>query len=150
MYIGFLLSLPDTGFVRGHHVLDEEESLRSTAPFQDLQCLLNQVAQIVALLLRIINAVAFVYCTQFKQIVVQMLTHSAPSTHLTVDYLKQVQDRQQGFVIRQQSSTGLLGTGGDQLDDSQSGTNDARIPRIQRPCAPNWCAKNKQPKQDFL
>lgn len=55
-------SLPDTGLVRRHHVLDLDEGSRAAVLLQNFERLLDQVAQVLAFLLRVVDAVALVHC----------------------------------------------------------------------------------------
>ena len=51
-----------TGFVRGHHVLDVDEGVLAARLLEDLECLLDEVADVGVLLLGVVDAVALVHC----------------------------------------------------------------------------------------
>lgn len=51
----------DAGLVSRHHVLDVDVSVPAPMPLQNFQCLLNEVAQVLPPLLRVVNLVPRVY-----------------------------------------------------------------------------------------
>jgi hypothetical protein len=53
-------SLPDARFISGDHVFDLNESAGTAVLLQDFERFLNQIAQILTLLLRIVDPIAFV------------------------------------------------------------------------------------------
>lgn len=62
-----LPSFPDAGFVGGHHVLDEDEGGGAPALLQDLQRLLDEIPQVGALLLGVIDPVPLVHYKRSQQ-----------------------------------------------------------------------------------
>ena len=59
-------SLPDARFISGDHVFDLNESAGTAVLLQDFERFLNQIAQILTLLLRIVDPIAFVNCKQIQ------------------------------------------------------------------------------------
>ena len=51
-----------TGFVRGNHILDVDESIVPAVALKQLQRLVNQVPDVLSLLLGIVDSVASVLC----------------------------------------------------------------------------------------
>lgn len=49
------------GLIGRHHVLDVDVSVPAAVPLQNFQCLLNQIAQVLPPLLRVVNLVPRVY-----------------------------------------------------------------------------------------
>ena len=53
-----ICSVEDATFVGWDHVLDVDESILSSVGFEDLESLLDQVSQVLALSLRVVNLVS--------------------------------------------------------------------------------------------
>ncbi len=49
----------------------------------------------------------------------------------TVHDFEEVENGQEGLVVVEESSAGLLGTGGDQLEDLERGADDVRVARVE-------------------
>ena len=54
--------------VSGHHVLDVDEGVLAARLLEDLQGLLDEVSDVGVLLLRVVDAVALVYCRSTKRV----------------------------------------------------------------------------------
>ena len=54
-------------FVGGDHVLDVDEGVLAPVDLEQLQCLVDQVAHVAALLLRVIDLVTDVHCKTTTQ-----------------------------------------------------------------------------------
>ena len=128
-------SLPHARFVSGHHYFNQMKSLRASTLLENLQSFLNRIAQIMALLLRVIDAVTLVNCKNIPTVfffVPSKQCYSFRFSRLTIEDSEKIQDRQQRFIIGYESFARLFGASGDQLQDFQRWTNDVRIACVQR------------------
>ena len=64
----YLVSVEDTRLVGGYHVLNVDESVFSTVHLEQLQGLLDQVSEVVALPLRVVDFVAHVQVFGLEQV----------------------------------------------------------------------------------
>lgn len=55
------------GLVGGDHVLDVDECILSSMELKSFQCLLDEVADILTLLLAIVNTITNVHCTMGEE-----------------------------------------------------------------------------------
>ena len=103
-------SVQHARLISGHHVLDVNERVLAAVHLEQLQGLLNQVAEIVALALAVVDLVA----------------------HVEVFGLEQVHDGQDLSVVRNQRLADGVGAGDEGLQDLQRDGDDLGVSRVQR------------------
>lgn len=105
-------SVEHAALVRGDHVLNVNEGVVTTVLFEQLQRLLDQVAQVLLLALRVVDAVADVGVVR----------------------LEQIHDRQDLAVVGHQCLANGVTAQNQGLQDVQSRRDDVNVTRVQGRC----------------
>ena len=102
-------SVEHAALVRGNHVLDVNEGVIATVHLEHFERLLNQIAEVLLLALRVVDAV----------------------TNVQVLLLEEVHDRQDLTVVRHKSLTDGITAGDKGLEDVQGSGDDVGITGVQ-------------------
>ena len=105
-------SVEHAGLVRGDHVLNVNECVVTTVLLEELEGLDNEVAEVLALPLGVVDAV----------------------TNVEVLGLEQVHDGQDLAVVWHEGLTDGIGAEDESLEDVKGDSNDLGVARVERSC----------------